>query len=126
MHCRPTPSPLWSARRARTVGAGAKVADHLIAADFVGSARSVALAASDGLGHDRRVPVRPGRGSRRHPIESYDDGAYVGYIQSFNGGGTASRIVELVANLRLGSAWSPSLAAAGGRVDSWVADLRLL
>ncbi len=52
------------------------------------------------------------------PIESYDDGAYVGYIQSFNGcGGTASRIVELVANPRLGSVTVVLLVQLTGRTD---------
>jgi hypothetical protein len=37
-------------------------------------------------------------------VQSYDDGAFVGYIQSHdNCGGTSSSIVEVVANPRLGS-----------------------
>ena len=38
------------------------------------------------------------------PVQSYDDGAFVGYIQSHdNCGGTGSSVVEVVANPRLGS-----------------------
>jgi hypothetical protein len=52
------------------------------------------------------------------PIESYDDGAYVGYVRSFDAcGGTASRIVELVANPRLGSVTVVLLVQLTGRPD---------
>jgi hypothetical protein len=52
------------------------------------------------------------------PIESYDDGAYVGYLRSFDAcGGTASRIVELVANPRLGSVTVVLLVQLTGQPD---------
>ncbi len=52
------------------------------------------------------------------PIQTYDDGAYVGYIRSFNScGGTHSRVVELVANPRIGSVTVVLLVQLTGEPD---------
>ncbi len=56
--------------------------------------------------------------ARADPVQTYDDGAFAGHIQSFNNcGGTPSRIVQVVANPADGSFTALLLVQLTGQAD---------